>query len=67
MDGYVTFSISLRIPPLRSEDKYSLDLPKIVARRIEELEKSGEGIGKKEKRMLCLINFSHLLDIKGTN
>ena len=67
MDGYVTFSISLRIPPLRSEDKYSLDLPKIVARRIEELEKNGEGIEKKEKRMLFLINLSHLWDIKGTN
>ena len=67
MDGFVAFSISLQISPLRSEDKYSLDLPKIVARRIEELGKNGEGIEKKEKRMLCLINFSHLLDIKGTN
>ena len=43
MDGFVAFSISLQISLLRSEDKYSLDLSKIVARRIEELEKNGEG------------------------
>ena len=43
MDGFVAFSISLQIPPLRSEDKYSLDLPKIVARRIEELENKEQG------------------------
>ena len=43
MDGFVAFSISLQISLPRSEDKYSLDLPKIVARRIEELEKNGEG------------------------
>ena len=67
MDGYVAFSISLQIPPPRSEDKYSWDLPKIVAGRIEELGKNGEGIEKKEKRMLFLINLSHLWDIKGTN
>ena len=67
MDGFVAFSISLQISLLRSEDKYSLDLSKIVARRIEELEKNGEGIEKEGNRMLCLINFSHLLDIKGTN
>ena len=49
MDGFVAFSISLQISPLRSEDKYSLDLPKIVARRIEELEKNGEGNEKKRR------------------
>ena len=57
MDGFVAFSISLQIPPLRSEDKYSLDLPKIVARRIEELGKNGEGIEKRREENALLDKF----------